>query len=320
MPYGGYGGGYNPLLLEESKQNPFYNPYSASPDYWGGTASILTNLWKAKQLQEQQAYERAMAERKMSLEERQAGGKATQTPDELMRVQMMVAGGVPLQEAFKMVGGYKQTQPELTPEQQGELEFQKVSGRLRAEQKFGQPKEDKSAEKLYTRQNALVGQAATKLNTLLEGPSGLGKQLKDLENWGATYIDKEVPKEKRGTEAGLSVQTKRYRELSRKVAVLQAAKERLNELQDKLARQETLTPDEEGEVRTLLTRPESFMSKQPKATAGARTPSIFQEPQSSAPKIGGPPPQAGMFSGQVATNKKTGQKFIWNGESWQPIK
>lgn len=314
--YGGYGGGYNPLLLEESKQNPFYNPYSASPDYWGGTASILTNLWKAKQLQEQQVYERAMEERKMALQERQAGGKAAQTPDELMKVQMLVAGGVSLPEAFRMVGGYKNEQPKKTQlEQEAAMLVEagydpKEAKRLAV---LGREPKQTPPKPPTEEDAALLKQVGPVLKTAL---TSIEAQLKPGRRSLTTFRDTEVS-EGKPTQLGANAIMIEQSGLHKKRAGVQAAIQEHARLLAKVTAGQPLTEEERAKVIGWTADP--YSSGQPSA-AGAEAPSIFQAPQPPAPKIGGPPPQAGMFSGQVATNKKTGQKFIWNGESWQPIK
>jgi hypothetical protein len=129
MPrYGGYG--YMPQMGGGQDANPFFDPYSATPDYGAGIAAMIKNLWQMDALKKQQeaASSQQAFENKMSSADydykraqtdvlrQKVGPTAPDLSSEAQTIQYLIGLGIPQADAVNMVMKVKEEAPlEMLP-------------------------------------------------------------------------------------------------------------------------------------------------------------------------------------------------------------
>lgn len=129
MPrYGGYG--YMPQMGGGQDANPFFDPYSATPDYGAGIAAMIKNLWQMDALKKQQeaassqqAFENKMSSADYDYKRAQTEAlkarptkPAVEPSAEAKTIEYLIGIGIPPELAAQMVTNYKPETPlEMLP-------------------------------------------------------------------------------------------------------------------------------------------------------------------------------------------------------------
>jgi hypothetical protein len=348
---------YLPDMGGGQNQNPFYNPYSSKPDYFGGIAATIQNYMMAKQEQEDRQLKMQQAE---MLRQQQSQQQAIENelkraqiekllrpvaPDEPDFIKQARAystySGMPFEEAVKKFAPFKDTENTPSPttydKQTGAAAKALKEGRITQAQydaiEMGMPdpaSSDVAGDKELKTYDADVAGDEKRINLAIRKYDGeitkldakvrkAEGQLAEVDN-DASLDDKAKEPKKKFYEAELMAAKNELDNLNR-------MKEHLVSIGESVGLGQRLSNKQRAELMAAIAgtgeakkNPEFFRGSDYQGFAKGLNESVAKDVAAEGPVATPPTPRAGTPRGTRQQNKRTGEWWSWDGNMWNKVR
>ncbi len=347
MPYAGYrrAGGVAPT---QDQGNPFYDPYSPTPNYGAGIQSFIQNLWQMDALKKQQeaeaaqlAFENQMKMGDFDLQRAQADAyrRKDVTPDEpeyMKQARAYSANmGVPLSEAIKMFAPVQKTNAptETTYDKQLSAAREALGSRRISQAQFdaiqmGIP-DPMTPEKAGATELAGYDKEVTAdLSSVKNAINKYDTKIQQIDTLVTKTEGQLALAEAAADDKQAAFYQSRITQATREKDNLLQVKEHLGSLSEQLGMGQRLSSKQRAGLMAVNAgvdvakqNPTFFRSQDYKQSATALngatavSPGATPTSDSSSP----PAPAAGTAPGTRRQNKRTGEWWSWSGSAWNKV-
>lgn len=313
MPYYGRGSGYLPDVGAGQQGNPFYNPYSATPDMWSGIAATLKNVIGLGELRNQQAMEQE--QQALENEYRKAMTQKL-LADTMTREAPLPQPGQDLLDDYQSVMGHSLLS---VPRANWNTALAQYGAKKRA----APPKPPKTLKDIEDESAARARGAAagkppeeTELKTYGKEVAGdekrIGLSIKkydtEINQLDTTIRIEEGKLEKARAEedsAKIAFLSAKVEQLQKEKSNLLEVKAHLGRLGEQTGIGQRLSGKQRGQLASVLAGLDS----------AKQNPAFYRGPATGSP----PAPPAGTPPGTKRQNNRTGETWEWNGTAWNRV-